>query len=501
MRRLCLMVVLSLALAACGGGKGVDDSCNKEKTCPEGYSCDVDGKCVEAEPLAIATEQLPAAEAGALYEFTVEATGGIPPYHDWSLISEFEWLAIEPTSGMLSGTPAEGTFGKEVTVLVKDSSYDDGALTSKSFTLQVTNCTEEGAEQACYVDDYGSCKAGTQTCQDGKWTDCNPGAASQDPEHCGPGCGVCEPTKSDSCLGTCLCGDAPPCGEERDCCNGACVDVSQNDTHCGACDNSCSQAALHANGGFCTDGVCDYVSCQTGWLDCNEDRSDGCETEVGIETCGSCTRDCSVKVLNAEGVACVEAGASTWRCEYDTCLDSFADCDSDRKNGCETDLSDPLSCGSCDNSCFTGGNDAACVFIDGQGFRCGCVDVSDCLADPPQQCCDNRCFEFDDPTHCGSCDTDCTASALGPLCVDPDNATCGCFYRNECGGHNLCCDNVCTPVDADHCGDCNIACEAVYGGDQCDVDTETCYCEDSSECAGFGNETCEGTGTEAMCGD
>jgi len=206
-------------------------------------------------------------------------------------------------------------------------------------------------------------------------------------------------------------------------------------------------------------------------------------------------------VQNADGVICDSGGGSGYHCEYSACSEPYGDCDGNRQNGCEIDLSDPLHCGACNSNCPAGGNNTACVYIDGVGFSCGCLAAGDCESDPAQQCCDNRCYEFADVAHCGNCITDCTNSPIGPICADPDNASCGCFYRTDCGGHDLCCNHVCTPVDDFHCGDCAIVCEAVYGGPLCDIDSESCYCTDNTECAGYGSESCVGSGTAARCAD
>lgn len=74
-------------------------------------------------PLVITTSSLPSGSVGVPYSTTVTATGGIPPY-TWAVLSDTpdtgSWLSINPTTGVLSGTP--GTAETEtVTVQVTDS--------------------------------------------------------------------------------------------------------------------------------------------------------------------------------------------------------------------------------------------------------------------------------------------------------------------------------------------------------------------------------------------
>ncbi len=483
---------------ACGGGGG-DNSCSDAEMCAEGFSCDVTGVCISADPFIISNEELPRATVNVAYEFTFEASGGIAPYHDWSIETDMDWVSIETVSGVISGTPTEATFGREITVFVNDSAYDDGATTSKSFLLMITDCDQTGLEQTCYMVDNDVCKVGSQTCQDEKWTDCVATGPSEDAEHCGADCSSCDLTKADRCNGNCACGTNLPCEGDLTCCAEACVDTDASTTNCGACGADCAVVIQNAAGAQCDFGSCDYTSCLAGFLDCNDDRSDGCETEVGVNHCGSCEIDCQVQTENADGVICEPRVGAGYDCNYSDCIEPNGDCDGNRVNGCEIDLSDPLHCGLCNANCFSGGTNKACIYEDGVGFHCGCALAADCKTDPAQQCCNNQCYDQDDPVHCGNCTTDCSQSSLGPLCVDGANSTCGCFTLQNCPSENLCCNQVCTPIDDDHCGDCAIACDASYGGESCNVATWDCYCTGNPECSGYGSETCAGDGTDANC--
>ncbi|MGC9042875.1 MAG: hypothetical protein ACP5KG_03360 [Myxococcota bacterium] len=74
----------------------------------------------------------------------------------------------------------------------------------------------------------------------------------------------------------------------------------------------------------------DKCKCNTGFENCNNDWSDGCEADImnNIKYCGGCNASCNV--LNVENVRC-----STGKCDYDICKLGYEDADKDRTNGCE----------------------------------------------------------------------------------------------------------------------------------------------------------------------
>lgn len=86
-------------------------------------------------------------------------------------------------------------------------------------------------------------------------------------------------------------------------------------------------------------------SCQVGWADCDNDRSNGCETATTTLTdCGHCDVSCGAE----RGTASCESG----QCEVVSCEAGYADCDDDAANGCEAHLDeDAQHCGSCDHAC------------------------------------------------------------------------------------------------------------------------------------------------------
>jgi uncharacterized protein (TIGR03437 family) len=104
----------------------------------ETLSYAVDLQCVGACPVALAiatTPPLAEASPGAAYSQSLQAAGGSPPY-TWSIIGSLPpGITINPSTGLLSGTPtATGSFS--FSVRVSDSA---GASASREFTLTVSS--------------------------------------------------------------------------------------------------------------------------------------------------------------------------------------------------------------------------------------------------------------------------------------------------------------------------------------------------------------------------
>jgi hypothetical protein len=126
----------------------------------------------------------------------------------------------------------------------------------------------------------------------------------------------------------------------------------------------------------CSGGAC-QIACESGYADCDGDRTNGCEADLSrdVDSCGAC------------GQACTNEGGSTecvaGRCEP-TCAIEAADCDGEPENGCEVDLTSPQSCGACDTVCDNPNG----------SVRCGsttCAPVcstgfGDCDGDPQNGC-------------------------------------------------------------------------------------------------------------------
>lgn len=175
--------------------------------------------------------------------------------------------------------------------------------------------------------------SGTKTCNvNGQWaaTVPCPGDVNADPT-CSAGiCGTTCQTGFEDCTG------APGCES----------DLSDPAT-CGSCNNTCN-----STGGTptCSMGMCGII-CDSTHEDCANGASDGCETTLGTLTdCSTCNDACNSPPANAVGVCDgVQQG-----CGY-ACLSGWDDCENGATDGCEHDVTgDPWNCGGCGISCHGG---------------------------------------------------------------------------------------------------------------------------------------------------
>ncbi len=198
-------------------------------------------------------------------------------------------------------------------------------------------CEEDGVCRSAEVldggvpVDGGPCGAGFVACGDR----CVP----YDDDNCG-GCGVACPADERCIANRCACG----IGLAR--CGTACVDLSTDSSHCGACGDAC---ALPGATSSCHAGSCAIDTCDPGQANCNGLAADGCETDLGSDPdhCGRCDNRC-----DAVGGATDCVGGS---CRLTGCDGGRADCDGIASNGCETSL---LDCGpgeDCTTSCGSTG--------------------------------------------------------------------------------------------------------------------------------------------------
>ena len=209
---------------------------------------------------------------------------------------------------------------------------------------------------------------GADLCSGGHCTkmDCAEGSADCDanPEN---GCEV-NLTEVDNC-GMCgaVCSSVhgtPGCDDKG--CNIVCADqfgdcdarvgtgcetpLTEDTVNCGACGTACKNDHGTTT---CAKGKCTPL-CATGYLDCDGDPKNGCETEVAasLTDCGACGAKCA---LDHASEKC-DAGV----CKVTACDTGFDNCDGDAKNGCEADLTLPVTCGSCANKCSENGGKASC---------------------------------------------------------------------------------------------------------------------------------------------
>lgn len=88
----------------------------------------------------------------------------------------------------------------------------------------------------------------------------------------------------------------PECGEGDMICDGECVDVSDDQQHCGRCHNPCDPPGPNTVA-RCEVGACIY-ECEDGWVDTEDDIATGCDLECeptngGVEVCDGRDNDCN----------------------------------------------------------------------------------------------------------------------------------------------------------------------------------------------------------------
>lgn len=186
------------------------------------------------------------------------------------------------------------------------------------------------------------------------------------------------------------CKQTSDCTKGKACCAGKCTDVENDKNNCGGCGNVCE---FPNSTPACRVGRC-QLQCAAGFGNCNGERDDGCELELtaNLTNCGLCNRTCVAQ--NAEPVCRASM------CTAGTCNANFADCDGDSTNGCEIDTrTDSMHCGGCRQACTLPHATSHCE-------QSGCVvdtcaaSFGDCDGMPLNGC--EAAFPTD-PNHCGRC--------------------------------------------------------------------------------------------------
>jgi Cys-rich repeat protein len=327
------------------------------------------------------------------------------------------------------------------------------------------------------------CNGGFEDCNLNPLDGCE-AAPATDVRHCG-GCGrECRLANATSqCAGgrCAIAACAPGWGDcDGNATNGCEVNLESSTFHCGMCGRACPVRSGATPS--CAAGAC-RSTCDPDRADCNGRADDGCETETRVDLlhCGGCALAC--RPANATG-QCLSGV-----CEIAACDRGFLDCDGNPANGCETDLAtSPRNCGACGRSCATGQVCllGACVVDCGALTRCGssCTDLRAddrncgacgraCAPDEacaagactlvcraPETLCAGRCVvTASNSAHCGACGRVCagapnatpvcTAGACGFACL-PGFADCDGLAANGC--------EVSTVNDARNCGGCDVAC-------------------------------------------
>ena len=241
----------------------------------------------------------------------------------------------------------------------------------------------------------GSCRCGTtnihcgsgETCCGNECADltedlahCNGCNQACEPDFATPDCndGSCE---VDSCI-------APHANCDSQHSNGCEINLSNNRNHCGRCTRSCNNTQTDSI--ICSGSTC-LPSCKQGYGNCNNpsisQSDDGCETSLWTDNacqtnCETSAQNCNIRVLHASGANC-DSGL----CNFTSCNQNWENCNGDRTDGCEIDLTDASHCGDCDNNCLSNDFVSAALCENGECLITGCdSEHSDCNGDPSDGC-------------------------------------------------------------------------------------------------------------------
>jgi hypothetical protein len=407
------------------------------------------------------------------YQDTVAAEGGIKPYSWTAVFTDkdndgvtIDWLTIGAGTGLIESNgpvPLGGPEEINALVTVHDSSNaGEGDVDSDTFIIKVLECT--GTRVDSYQPQDGACWFGWRACVDGKVTgDWTAELKSTVVNECGPACGSCDLQKANQCIeGLCMCADEVACDVARACCDSGCKDLKQDLNFCGSCTTDCDVTVVGADGRSCLDGACQYTDCTENNYDCNSDETDGCEVSAGDTNCAACDDDCTNPNLyiHAATASCDLTGDPF--CAI-TCVDGFGDCQADDSDtpaslGCETAIDTDANCGGCaddnpDLDCANSALGLACIDDGLDGLTCGCLTVADCDVATDQLCCGvvGKC-EPRSRAHCTACGEGCTIITGGPSCVkEVGGWECQCVDDEDCQGGYDFSEAECPPTNQCNC--------------------------------------------------
>jgi hypothetical protein len=214
---------------------------------------------------------------------------------------------------------------------------------------------------------------------------------------------------------------------------------------------------------------------------------DGACVSVDDPLFGCGPTSCAPCELDHTTATCAATG-----CAVGTCDTGYADCDQSAGNGCETDLSLPAHCGTCNTTCSSSSPYCSPT---SSGF--GCTDS--CPTTAPTLC-GSQCVDLTSSLdNCGSCNTKCPAVSNG-------EATCGgshCAFTCDADFHACaadCASDVSTATCGSSCSPCATEPNAVAtcNGVQCGIACETNF----ADCNGIASDGCEASllSDSADCG-
>jgi hypothetical protein len=318
------------------------------------------------------------------------------------------------------------------------------------------------------------------------------------------------------------------------CCDGACVDVQQDEANCGQCGNGCS-------GGLCVGGTCFSNTATTSSHQTCSGYYDTCPANERCDPisdqCVNCSDwgygDFCYSPMQCSQGRCVVTTCSNAMPGTEACADTASTfigicCGGYFNPQCANIMTDTSNCGECDRKCPTG---ATCVGGECSTTPPACAaghHAAYCALDggAANVCCTEGCVDLTrTDTSCGGCGYACSAglSCVGSSCIALACTTA--LEGQSCGrdgGNGTCCSSSCVDreTDATNCGSCGHVCSATMtckgggcGLDACDAshvgskchftDTQLGLCcpagcvdttSDSQNCGGCG-APCPGSTT------
>ena len=240
---------------------------------------------------------------------------------------------------------------------------------------------------------------------------CDGGCVRRDDPLFGCDADSCEPCLFDGAEATCSGGECAmraclatnaDCDGDVD--NGCEAHLATSTEHCAACGQACNVANGTA---VCQGSVCAVGQCDSGYRDCDGDPLNGCETNTDYDpdNCDTCDHECP----GGDYAICTDGNCGTTACAPGT-----GDCDDNPSNGCETDTTSSSDhCGFCNNPCgFPNGvgacNSSVCALSSCTApyDNCDGNDANGCETDLTQS-----------GSHCGSCDFSCEGGACANGCL------------------------------------------------------------------------------------
>ncbi|MFP4597169.1 MAG: hypothetical protein ACOC9W_01500 [Persicimonas sp.] len=206
--------------------------------------------------------------------------------------------------------------------------------------------------------DYGVCAPGTEDCDGDLSNGCEVDIDS-DPSNCG-GCGT--RCVFDNATAACVDGscELDSCSNNYDSCDGdiatGCEANLNSLEHCGGCDELCDFENADER---CSSGSCLFEGCDDGFGDCDNDTDNGCETDTNsnLSHCGGCGQACTLPNANTE--------CNTGSCDFVDCQSGWVDLNGDPADGCEYQCTFQSNTDEPDAN----GEDANCDGIDGDASR------------------------------------------------------------------------------------------------------------------------------------